>query len=144
MTSSPSEVPSGSGRTRTARRRRRWWRRRALPPSRRAQAIGGLLALVVLALLLLGISRTRPGRDVPDYVPHSVTELPVLTSRSTPQGELLLDGIQRTAQDAIGGATRKKVIAGAVAEVSRLGKERIVLRGAQVHHRCGRGGVASA
>jgi len=38
------------------------------------------------------------GRDVARL--RSVTVLPVLTSRSTPQGELLLDGIQRTAQDA--------------------------------------------
>lgn len=52
-----------------ARWRRRWWPRRALPPSRREQALGGLCALVILALLLLGITRARPGRDVPDYVP---------------------------------------------------------------------------
>ena len=59
----------------TPRRRRRGWRwpRRALPRSPSALALGGLLGLVVLVLLLLALTRARPGQDVPPFAPTTTT-----------------------------------------------------------------------
>lgn len=54
--------------------RRRWWpRRSALPRSRSALALGALVAAILLALLLLGLTRAEPGRDLPGYQPPSTT-----------------------------------------------------------------------
>lgn len=50
-------------------RRRRWWRRSALPRSRPALAFGALVAATIVVLLLLGLTRARPGRQVPEYDP---------------------------------------------------------------------------
>ncbi|MEO5680322.1 MAG: hypothetical protein ABIS47_11705 [Acidimicrobiales bacterium] len=60
------------------RRGRWWWPRHALPRSPRALILSGLLALVVVVLLLLGLTRTRPGHTVPTYDP--ATSAPATTS----------------------------------------------------------------
>jgi len=54
-------------------RRRRWWQRSALPRSRPALALGAVVAVVLLVLLLLGLTRARPGRDVPFLDPTVTT-----------------------------------------------------------------------